>query len=123
MDINERWIQFSGKAIVPQKLDREHNLIVSGEFIIGDLVSKPNQDGTEDIIYKLTPNRVVVDIGGKKARAKVKGRSSQRLRMALWHEFQKTNLDEALFDKWYEEEIDKIITNLNEIRTLTGRNK
>lgn len=119
-EINERWVSFSGKFLVPEEIDRSKYLMVSGEFEHGDLVQKNNQDGTIDVIYKIMPIRVMFQAGDTKLRGKVKGRASQRLRMALWHTYQAQNGKEEFFQDWYESFISKIIADLPTVQNVIG---
>ena len=112
--INENWIQLKGKIIPPETPDREHNVILSGEFAHAKYEEKPNEDGTYDAIYTLLPLRVLIQTGDKKTPAKVKSRGSQRLRAALWHVYQSQERSES-FDEFYENTINKIMLHLEEI--------
>lgn len=123
MEINEHWVQFQGKFLLPEPLDRERYTLLSGEFEHGDLVEKNNQDGTVDLIYKVSPLRIMVGVGDKKLIGKVKRRGSQRLRGAVWHEFQKTDLPEDQFDDYYDSFINKLIVNLEEVNNYLGTQK
>jgi hypothetical protein len=115
MEINTHWVAFKGKFELPEPLDREKYLIASGEWEHLSYQEKPNGDGTADAIYSVAPVRVMVQAGDRKLVGKVKKRSSQRLRAALWHEFQTTGLDESLFEDWYDERMNKFITHLPEL--------
>lgn len=114
-EINENWIQFQGKFIVPEAPNRESYVLVSGEFEHGDMVEKNNQDGTVDRIFKIEPLRIQIQNGDQRLIGKVKRRASQRLRGALWHEYQKTDLSEELFEDYYENYVSKLIAYLPEV--------
>lgn len=123
MNINSHWVQFKGKFNVPEPPEREKYLIISGEFDHLNYQEKPNQDGSADAIYTVSPIRIMVQAGDKKLIAKVPKRSSQRLRIALWHLYQKNELPEELFDTYYNETMDRIVVNLPEVMNLLGINK
>lgn len=121
MEINENWVQFQGKFLLTDPLDRDRYVMLSGEFEHGDLVEKNNQDGTVDHIYKVSPLRIMVGVGDKQLIGKVKSRSSQRLRQTLWHQYQQTDLPEEGFQDYYDNFISKLIINLEEVNSYLGQ--
>ncbi|SRR5260370_41388317 len=76
MDIADYWLSFSGKFLIPESPDTEKYAVIAGEFEFGDVTHKPNEDGTYDAVYKITPIRVMVSKGEKKLIAKIKNKNS-----------------------------------------------
>lgn len=121
-EVNTNFVQFSGKFEIPQELDPNRYVMISGEFQIGDITQKPTQENGEfDQIYKVSPNRIVVDFGEKRLVGKVKKRSSQRLRGAIWHEYLKTEQPAEFFDDYYDEFVNKLITHLPEVTNFLAQ--
>lgn len=121
-ETNTNYVQFGGKFEIPDELDPNRYVLISGEFQIGDIINKPTQENGEyDVIYKVVPNRIMVDSGDKRLIGKVKKRGSQRLRGAIWHDYQSTDKPAEEFDDYYENFISKLIVHLPEVKQFLGK--
>lgn len=121
MNIADYWLSFSGKFLIPEEPDTTKYAVIAGEFEYGDVTYKPNEDGTHDAVYKISPLRIMVNKGDKKLVAKVKNKNSVRLRGALWHHYQTLDLPEDQFDNWYNMVTDQMIINLPSILNMLGQ--
>jgi len=120
MEVNENWVQFQGKFIIPFVPDRNKYLIISGRFEHGDMVEKNNQDETVDHIYKVTPLDIMIQNGEDRIRAEVKKHASWRLRRALWKHYSTNNGNAEFYEDYYQNFINKLIGNLDEVVNLIG---
>lgn len=102
----------------PQSLDFDQYLRVAGEFEFGNEVKDHKK---ETYTINIAPIRLMFESGDKKLVAKLKKRNSQRLRGALWHEYQKTLLPEEHFDDYYDEFTNKLIAHLPEVLSFLGK--
>lgn len=112
--INTNIVQFTGKIEIPEELDEDKSLLVMGEFDFNDVKYKPTEDGEYDRTYNVSPIRLEVRSGELRLIGKPKKRGSQRLRGALWHEYQKLQTT-VEYEDWYDQIINKIIVGLPEV--------
>lgn len=123
MNINQNLIQFSGKIEIPEQVDEDKYLLVMGEFDFNDVKYKPTGEGSYDRTYNISPIRLELKSGDSKLFGKPKKRGSQRLRGAIWHEYNKlpTQTQEVLdFEDYYDNIINKIIVHLPEVVDMLG---
>lgn len=113
--INTHLVQFSGKVEIEGEIDKENYVLILGEFDISEVSDKPTGDGEDDRTYKLFPLRVEVKQGDSRLIGKPKRRGSQRLRGALWHEYQKITTPPMEFEQFYDDIINKLIIQLPEV--------
>lgn len=119
MNINQNIIQFTGKLEIPEEIDEDKYVLVMGEFDFNDVKYKPTGEGSYDRTYNISPIRLELKSGDNKLVGKPKKRGSQRLRGAIWHEYQKlTNPIE--FEDYYDQLINKIIVHLPEVVNMLG---
>lgn len=119
--INSYNVQFQGKFEIEEALDEEKFALVLGEFDFVKKISTPTGEGSDDLTYVLSPTRVEVKQGDQRLFGKPKRRGSQRLRGAIWHEFQKINNPTIEFEDWYDQKINKLILQLEEVLNFLGK--
>lgn len=120
MDINTYNVQFQGKFEIDSELDEEKFALIMGEFDFAKKIDTPTGEGTVDRTYVIFPTRIEVKQGDLRLFGKPKKRGSQRLRGALWHEYQKLQTPTIEFEIYYDNFINKLIIQLEEVQNFLG---
>lgn len=123
---NEHILQLSGSVNLQEPLEENSTYKIETEIDVVSIIHRNRQDGTKDLIYKGKTNGIVeiIDKKEKKILAKKYNSPSQKMRFAIeiYHE---NNIDKPNFefihhdrDEFYNQTINKIIANLNDIIRL-----
>jgi len=113
MQTNDHIIKFTGSASLPEPLEYQHNykIIIDGEVRGAD--PRPNDDGTQNIIYpvRLITAEVLKD-DGKTIKSKDRSSKSKKLRGAIYF-FKEEHYPDEDEEEFYDKAMGLAIKNID----------
>lgn len=114
MDANRFIIKITGTAEIDRLLEFGKDYEVQVKTEVRSINKIPQDDGTFDYMTSLRQSHVELIVDGEKVAAKDKSKKSQKLRGALYYQWQESKSDTD-FEAYYEIAMSKLILNLPEV--------